>query len=175
VDERPKHRGTAAIGLVLAVGALAGVIWVSAGPRRGTHVTLYTSGSSSLHVSGAVRGDWTMPVVALSLSRAERDGRRGLNARWIGAAACPTCELVVVGQYDPGTGMFNTESVQIHIPERPYVFWARQDECAVTVERVDDTAAQGELSCIHVPTLVEGSRLAIDATGQFDLGGAQQQ
>ena len=175
MDERPKKRGTAAIGLILAIGALVALIWVSAGPRRGTHVTRYTLGSSTLHTSGAVHGDWTMPVVALSTSKAQSDGRRGFSARWIGGDACATCELVVVGQYDPGTGVFNTQSVQIHLPKRPYVFWARQGECAVTVQRVDDTAALGQLSCTHIPTLVEGSSLAIDATGHFDLEGAEQQ
>jgi len=116
-----------------------------------------------------------MPVVALSWSKAQTDGRRGFNARWIGGQACATCELVVVGQYDPGTGVFDTQSVQIHVPERPFFFWARRGECAITAQRVDDTAAQGQLSCTHVPTLVEGSSLAIDETGKFELEGDQQQ
>jgi hypothetical protein len=176
MDERPPHRGTAAIGLILAVVAVLGtVIWLAAGPRRGTHITLYTSGSSILHVSGAVRGSWKMPVVSRSWSKAETDGTRGLNGRWIGGGACGTCELKVIGDYDPGTGIFITVSVEIHVPERPYIFWARQGECAVTVQRVDDSAAQGQLACRQIPTLVEGSNLAIDATGRFDLEGAQQQ
>ena len=176
VDERPRRRGTAAIGVFLAVVVVLGaVIWLAAGPRRGTHITLYTSGSSVLHVSGAVRGSWAMPVVSRSWSNAETDGRRGLTGRWIGGDACATCELKVIGDYDPRTGSFTTSAVEIHIPERPYVFWARRGECTVTVRRVDDAAAEGELSCSHVPTVVEGSSLAIDATGQFDLGDGQQQ
>ena len=66
-------------------------------------------------------------------------------------------------------------AVEIHVPKRPYIFWAREGECTVTVQRVDDAAADGELTCTGVPTLVEGSPLKIDATGRFDLGDAQQQ
>jgi hypothetical protein len=176
VDERPRRRGTAAIGVVVAVVVVLGaVIWLAAGPRRGTHVTLYTSGTSTVTVSGAVRGSWTMPAVGRSTSKAMSDGTRGLTARWIGSAKCPTCELVVSGMYDPGTATFTTQAVQIHVPKRPYVFWARAGECTVTVQRVDDSAADGTLSCRRVPTLVEGSRLAIDATGRFQLGNAEQE
>jgi hypothetical protein len=176
VDERPRHRGTAAVGVTLAIVVVLGaVIWLAAAPRRGTHVTLYTEGSSTVHVTGAVRGSWTMPAVGRSTSKAMTDGTRGLNARWIGNDACPSCELVVSGRYDPGTGSFTTQTVEIHVPKRPYIFWARAGECTVTVQRVDDAAAEGHLSCSSVPTLVEGSSLAIDATGTFDLGGAEQQ